>query len=78
MAIAKRPGAGSKVTSKELAEEEFIGGSGKPKKEARAKKVGFMVYFDPEVLERVDAEARRSGLSRSSWVQHTAIKALEE
>ena len=42
------------------------------------RKKGIMVYFDEEVLARVDAQAKRQGLSRSSWLHSKAIEALDQ
>jgi hypothetical protein len=37
-----------------------------------------MVYFDPEVVKKVDGRAKKEGLSRSAWLHSKAIRALEE
>jgi hypothetical protein len=76
MAIAKRPGSNKApvVNKDEQAIEEFIEG----KTQQPAKKVGIMVYFDPEVVKKVDGRAKKEGLSRSAWLHSKAIRALEE
>ena len=80
------------VNEKEQAIEQFIAGSagvasgGSQDNMASAngaapekiKKQGIMVYFDPQVLARVDQAAHAKGLSRSSWIHQKAIEALEE
>jgi predicted HicB family RNase H-like nuclease len=84
MAIAPKPKNQLKnLAPEERAAEEFIAGAGKrsvpPETEkASKKKIGFMVYFDPEVLAKVELMAKRHGLSRSSWIQLKAIEALEQ
>jgi hypothetical protein len=82
MAIAKKPlrnqsdapGPGS-----EKAAKAFIEGAGRTAAggQADARKVPAMIRFDRDLLERVDAAARRRGVSRSAWVQYTLSKALD-
>ena len=36
-----------------------------------------MIRFDRELLGRVDAAAKRRGISRSAWVQYTISRALD-
>ncbi len=87
MAIAKRPGAKKPVllSKDDKAAEDFITGANKAQQQTEtkaklkpSKKVGIMVYFDPDVLAKVDAHAKRLGLSRSGWLHSTAIRALAE
>jgi hypothetical protein len=81
MAIAKRPGSNKApvVNKDEQAIEEFIEGkTQQPASTRPAKKVGIMVYFDPEVVKKVDGRAKKEGLSRSAWLHSKAIRALEE
>jgi hypothetical protein len=37
-----------------------------------------MTQFDAAVLERVDAAAARSGISRSAWIQFVVSRALDQ
>ena len=36
-----------------------------------------MIRFDRDLLDRVDAAAKRRGISRSAWVQYTISRALD-
>jgi hypothetical protein len=90
MAIVKpsrpNPNKGTPTADQDKAAESFIAGAGapaqspavEPEPEAQQKKRGFMVYFDPDVLAKVDALAKRKGLSRSAWIHSLAITALEK
>lgn len=86
MAITKptKPGRATNA-DQDKAAESFIAGAGATAQPAPAsdapkveRKKSFMVYFDPDVLEKVDALAKRKGLSRSAWLHSLAIKALEQ
>lgn len=83
MAITKKPKSNlNAISSKdgERAAEAFISGADKasaPIEEA-AKKIPFMVRFDADVLKRVDEAAKRRGISRSSWIQFTVSRALDQ
>ena len=37
-----------------------------------------MIRFDRDLLAKVDAEARRRGISRSAWVQYTLSHVLDQ
>jgi hypothetical protein len=82
MAIAKRPG--SKPLAEEDAAEKFIPGAGAPVMTATADaepakgRIATMVRFDAALLAKVDAAAKRRGISRSAWIQYTLSQALEE
>ena len=77
MAIAKKPG------SKPLADaeaEKFIAGAGAadaPSEPSAKGRVATMVRFDAALLAKVDAAAKRRGVSRSAWIQYTLSEALE-
>jgi hypothetical protein len=43
----------------------------------RERKIPILVRFDPQLLKRVDKAARRSGISRSAWIQFMVSRALE-
>ena len=42
------------------------------------RKTPIVVRFDPTLLKRVNAAARRRGVSRSSWIQYVISKILDE
>jgi hypothetical protein len=76
MAIAKRP------NSKPLTDtdaEKFIAGARKAETAIEAPKgrVATMVRFDAVLLGKVDAAAKKRGVSRSAWIQYTLSEALE-
>ena len=69
MAIAKRPSS-NKPTDAEA--DKFIAGAGAtaaPVVEPAKGRVAIMVRFDAALLERVDAAAKKRGVSRSAWIQ---------
>ncbi len=80
MAIAKKP------TSKPLTDaeaERFIAGAGAmpsavPPAPPAKGRVATMVRFDAALLAKVDAAAKRRGVSRSAWIQYTLSEALED
>jgi predicted HicB family RNase H-like nuclease len=74
MAIAKKPERQPKATDQDRAARRFIAGSATPK----AHKTPTTLRFDPGLLERIDAAARRRGISRSAWIQYTLSRALDE
>lgn len=79
MTITKKPKSNqnaSTAKTDEKAVQAFISGAGKAEEETGKKPV--MIRFDPELLERVDAAARRRGISRAAWVQFTLSRALDQ
>ncbi len=77
MAIAARP---IKNLPANDAAEKFIAAAG-PTTRADTVPEGrkpTMVRFDAVLLARVDAAAKRRGISRSAWIQYTCSQALEE
>jgi predicted HicB family RNase H-like nuclease len=79
MAIAKKPRSNQKAVvsqNDENAAQAFISGAGKGTEEEAKKPV--MVRFDPALLTRVDAAAKRRGISRSAWIQYTLSRALDQ
>jgi predicted HicB family RNase H-like nuclease len=76
MAIAKRPERPHKATDEDQAASRFIAGAAKPKAEAH--KTPTTLRFDPDLLERIDAAAKRRGISRSAWIQYTLSRVLDE
>jgi predicted HicB family RNase H-like nuclease len=77
MAIAKKPG--SKPPSDADA-DRFIARAGAAEAASQLKKarVPTMVRFDAELLEKIDAAAKRRGISRSAWIQYTLSEAVEK
>ncbi|PWC63998.1 hypothetical protein TSH7_09985 [Azospirillum sp. TSH7] len=78
MAIAKKP---KPAPASDAAAEAFISGKDTPAPAPEPEPTGrkqVMIRFDPVLLERVDKAAKRSGISRSSWVQYQLNKALED
>lgn len=81
MAIAKKPHSNqSDITQKEAKVEEFITGgrADGQKNRAGAKRRPVIVRFEPDLLRRVDAAAKKRGVSRAAWLQFVASRALDE
>jgi hypothetical protein len=82
MAIAKKPKRHQTaiISQREQAAEDFIAGAaqGNAATPAETRKVPIMMRFDREVLARVDAAAKRRGISRSAWIQFTVSRALDQ
>ena len=81
MAIAKRPQR-HRSESEDVVAEKFIHAAGKsqdptPETEASTRRVPTMIRFDRDLLAKVDAAAKRRGISRSAWVQYTLSRTLE-
>jgi hypothetical protein len=80
MVIAKKPGRRTMNTQPadaEKAAEAFIAGAGGAPEQADPRKTPVMIRFDRDLLARVDAAAKRRGISRSAWVQYTVSRALD-
>lgn len=83
MAIAKKPQRNrSAVTppASDQAAEAFIAKVDHPQEEQleSGRKVPIMVRFDRALLKRVDEAAKHRGISRSSWIQFTLSRALDQ
>ena len=82
MAIAMKPKRRQTaiISQREQAAEDFIAGAaqGNAATPAETRKVPIMMRFDREVLVRVDAAAKRRGISRSAWIQFTVSRALDQ
>ncbi len=83
MAIAKTPKrhqTAKTLPRHERAAEAFIAGAGESSTATseETRKVPIMMRFDREVLARVDAAAKRRGISRSAWIQFTVSRALDQ
>ncbi|KKC25717.1 hypothetical protein [Sphingomonas sp. SRS2] len=84
MAIARKPNSKPKPPADDDAADAFIAGAAKPATpaiEAAAedgpRKSPVMLRFDRVLLAKVDAAARRRGISRSAWIQFTVSRALD-
>jgi len=87
MAITKRPQSGPlRLASSEDQErriEAFIAGGRttgetRPDPEPESKRARVMMRFDPALLGRIDAAAKRHGVSRTAWLHMVASRALEK
>ncbi len=76
MAIAKKPNS---KPSSEADADRFIARAGAvvPPPAPRARRVATMVRFDAALLAKVDAAAKKRGVSRSAWIQYTLSEAIE-
>jgi hypothetical protein len=83
MPIAKKPKShqtANNAPQQEKAAEKFIKGaeSHRATESEDRRKVPIMMRFDRDVLQRVDAAAKRRGISRSAWIQFTVSRALDQ
>jgi predicted HicB family RNase H-like nuclease len=84
MAIAKKPKrdhSAAKDIMGEAAAEKFIAGADSSHEDARQeddKKIQTTLRFDRDLLQRIDAAAKHRGISRSSWIQFTLSRALDQ
>ena len=84
MAIAKKPKREHSATKDmmgDAAAEKFIAGADASHEEARQtddKKIQTTLRFDRDLLQRIDAAAKHRGISRSSWIQFTLSRALDQ
>lgn len=46
--------------------------------DARPARAPTMIRFQKSLLDRIDAAAKRRGISRSAWVQYTLSKVLDD
>src|SRR3546814_13597417 len=89
MAIARKPNSKPKSPMDEAAADAFIAGAAKPKAEpiateadeagpgAAARQSPVMLRFDRALLAKVDAAAKRRGLSRRAWLQITVSRSIQ-
>jgi len=77
MAIAKKP---KPTPPADDQAEKFISGASKaaPGEEEDTRKIPTMIRFDKALLRRVDAAAKRRGVSRSAWISFTLSAALDD
>jgi hypothetical protein len=84
MAIAKKPKRDHLAVKNirgDAAAEKFIAGADSSQEEARQeddKKIQTTLRFDRDLLQRIDAAAKHRGISRSSWIQFTLSRALDQ
>lgn len=77
MAIAKRPNSKPPAN---VDAERFIAGAdiaAAVDVEPAKGRIATMVRFDAALLGKVDAAAKKRGVSRSAWIQYTLSEALE-
>jgi predicted HicB family RNase H-like nuclease len=75
MAIAKKPERRQKDIT-EKAVDRFIAGASEIKV-SHDHKIATTLRFDSSLLARIDAAAKRRGVSRSAWIQYTLSRALD-
>jgi hypothetical protein len=75
MAIAKKPER-HRIDTSEKAADRFIAGASEVKTSHRGK-FATTLRFDSSLLARIDAAAKRRGVSRSAWIQYTLSRALD-
>jgi len=84
MAIAKKPKrdhSAAKNMLGDAAAEKFIAGAEASQEAAPQeddKKIQTTLRFDRDLLQRIDAAAKHRGISRSSWIQFTLSRALDQ
>ncbi|HZG66535.1 MAG TPA: hypothetical protein VEZ12_07310 [Herpetosiphonaceae bacterium] len=85
MAITKRPGSRTAdvppTEDRERKIEAFIAGANgnaEQEHEPDAKRARVMMRFDPTLLRRVDAAAKRRGVTRTAWLHMVASRALDQ
>jgi len=75
MAIAKKPHSNlSDIAQKEAKLDEFITGKAAS---TGGKRIAAIVRFEPSLLRRVDAAAKKRGVSRAAWLQFVVSRALD-
>lgn len=82
--IARKPQGNAQTTPGDDSASRFISGAGQraaataPAQEEAKGRVPAMIRFDAQLLGRIDAAAKRRGISRSAWVQYTLSQALDD
>ncbi len=79
MDIAERPGS---TQHAEVNADRFDSGAGLQQAEpeptsGKERRVATMVRFDADLLRRIDATAKRRGISRSAWISITLSQAID-
>jgi hypothetical protein len=75
MPIAKKPHDNLEDIN-ERQVDAFIDGAGKQEK--KGKRVPILLRVDPDILEKIDAAAKRKGIPRTAWILYHVGAALEE
>lgn len=84
MAIAKNPKRNHSAVrdiKEDAAAEKFIAGADSSQEESHQeddRKIQTTLRFDRSLLQRIDAAAKHRGISRSSWIQFTLSRALDQ
>jgi predicted HicB family RNase H-like nuclease len=83
MAIAKKPKrdhSAAKDMIGDAAAAKFIAGADASQEALQEgdKKIQTTLRFDRDLLQRIDAAAKHRGISRSSWIQFTLSRALDQ
>jgi predicted HicB family RNase H-like nuclease len=76
MAIGKKPKRQQQAADPERAAQQFITAASSPPAEER--KIMVTLRFDADLLSRIDAAAKRRGVSRSAWIQYNLSGVLEQ
>jgi hypothetical protein len=82
MAIARKPNS-SRIDTEKVAEAFIQGGPKLPSTNEEAtqrgenRKTPIMLRFNSDLLRRVDAAAKRRGISRSAWIAFKVSEALD-
>lgn len=81
MTITKRPVGNTKAIKTEPEDakaEAFISGASSAMATAQTGgKVPVVLRFDPQLLQRIDAAAKRRSINRTAWIQFTLSRALD-
>jgi hypothetical protein len=78
MAIAKKPHSNQlAIDQKEAQLDEFITGGKTPASAKSGKRVAAIIRFEPSLLQRVDAAAKKRGVSRAAWLQFVVSRAID-
>ncbi len=77
MAIGKKPHRNTSDSSDGPA-KQFIAKASKSEPQTPARKVMTTMRFDPGLLQRIDASARKRGISRAAWINYTLSRAIED
>ncbi len=83
MAITRKPTGQRQDTAtkgEERAAEAFIARAGRAAQESddEGRKVPVTMRYDPDILKRADAAAKRMGITRSAYVHIALSRALDQ
>jgi predicted HicB family RNase H-like nuclease len=76
MSIAKKPERNQPAPRVEREASRFIAGAEKQAEQGH--RTATTLRFDPALLHRIDAAAKRRGVSRSAWIQYNLSRVLDE